>query len=183
MPTETVALAYDLGLRRFGENRAQELLSKAAVLPSDCEWHMIGAVQTNKVRSLAERVAVWHTLDRSALVAELARRAPGATVLCEVNVGGEAAKAGCAPDELDELVCEARAAGLDVRGLMCVPPVGDDPERHFAWLQAATHRLGLSELSMGMSGDLAAAVRCGATYVRIGTALFGPRRASDGARH
>ena len=183
MPVETVALAYELGLRRFGENRAQELLAKAPVLPDDAEWHMIGAVQTNKVRGLAAHVALWHTLDRRALAVEFARRVPGAPVLVEVNVGGEAAKAGCARDELDALVDEARGLGLGVQGLMCVPPADADPAAHFAWLQASAQRLGLRELSMGMSADLAAAVRHGATYVRVGTALFGSRRADDTARH
>lgn len=176
-------LAYDCGLRRFGENRAQELLVKAGVLPADVEWHMIGAVQTNKVRALATTVRLWHTLDRPALADELARRAPGARVLVEVNVGAEAAKAGCARADVDALVDCARTLGLDVCGLMCVPPMGEDPEPHFAWLQSAAERLALPELSMGMSGDVAAAVRCGATYVRIGTALFGPRRVGERARH
>ncbi len=182
-PAELVQIAYDCGLRVFGENRAQELEAKARRLPTDVEWHMIGPVQTNKVRRLAPIVSLWHSLDRHDLAVELARRAPGAPVLVEVNVGGESAKAGCSRADVDALVDDARALGLDVRGLMCVPPALDDPAPHFAWMQRTADRLGVTELSMGMSGDFATAIEHGATYVRIGTALFGPRPAPGAVRN
>lgn len=172
-----IRAAYAAGLRDFGENRAQELLAKRPELPADCRWHMIGPVQTNKVRALAGHVALWHTVDRDALVDALARRVPGAAVLVEVNVGDEPQKAGCARDALDALLDRARGVGLTVEGLMCVPPAAADPRPHFAWLQAAATRLGLAELSMGMSGDYESAVAEGATIVRIGTAVFGSRPA------
>ena len=175
-----VRAAYDAGQRDFGENRAQELVAKAPELPADCRWHMIGAVQTNKVRALTPRVALWHTLDRSSLAHELARRAPGAAVLVEVNVGGEPQKAGCAPDDVARLVTVARDAGLAVGGLMCIPPATGDPRVHFAWLRVAASRLGLTELSMGMSGDFELAVAEGATIVRVGTGVFGSRAGPDG---
>jgi pyridoxal phosphate enzyme (YggS family) len=171
----TVRAAYESGQRDFGENRAAELAAKAAVLPDDCRWHMIGPVQTNKVRLLVAGVALWHTVDRVALITELARRVPGAAVLIEVNVGGEPQKAGCAREEVAALVARARSAGLEVRGLMCIPPADGDPRPHFAWLRGEAHRLELDELSMGMSGDFEVAVEEGATLVRVGTALFGPR--------
>jgi PLP dependent protein len=176
VPVAGVRAAYDAGQRDFGENRAQELIAKARDLPSDIRWHMIGPVQTNKVRALASLVAVWHTVDR---VAELARRGVRAPVLVEVNVGDEPQKPGCSRDALDDLVAAVRDAGLALHGLMCVPPLGADPRPHFAWLRAAATRLGLAQLSMGMTADFEVAVAEGATAVRVGTAIFGTRR--DGA--
>jgi pyridoxal phosphate enzyme (YggS family) len=170
-----VRAAYDAGQRDFGENRAQELVAKASELPDDIRWHMIGPVQTNKVRSLARRVAWWHTVDRSALVAELARRDVTAPVLIEVNVGDEPQKAGCPRADVPALADSVRAAELSLRGLMCVPPVGSDPRPHFAWLRETAHRLGLDVLSMGMSSDFGLAIGEGATVVRVGTAIFGER--------
>ncbi len=170
-----VRAAYDAGQRDFGENRAQELLAKAAVLPDDVRWHMIGPVQTNKVRALARRVAWWHTIDREALVVELARRDVTAPVLIEVNVGDEPQKAGCRRDDVSGLAEAARAAGLSLRGLMCVPPLGVDPRPHFAWLRETAAALALDVLSMGMTSDYDAAIGEGATMVRVGTAIFGAR--------
>jgi pyridoxal phosphate enzyme (YggS family) len=170
-----VRAAYDAGQRDFGENRAQELAAKADALPDDVRWHMIGPVQTNKVRSLARRVAWWHTIDRPALVVELARRGVRTPVLIEVNVGGEPQKAGCRRDDVAGTANEVRAAGLALHGLMCVPPVGDDPRPHFAWLRATARDLGLDVLSMGMTSDFEVAIAEGATMVRIGTAIFGAR--------
>jgi hypothetical protein len=174
MPAGAVRLAHDAGLRVFGENRAQELLAKSAEI-AGCEWHMIGRVQTNKVRALARVVGMWHSVDRSVLVDELARRGVTAPVLLEVNVGDEPNKGGCARAELPRLLDQARDHGLAVRGLMAVPPIGADPRPHFAWLHEAADRHELPELSMGMSGDFEAAIECGATIVRVGTAIFGAR--------
>lgn len=176
------------GADGIGENYAQELLAKAA------EWgdaprppvHFVGRLQSNKVRALADVVDVWETVDRESLVDELARRAPGARILVQVNATGEGDKGGCAPEALDALVARARSAGLDVRGLMVVGPTSGDPadtRRAFAWVRAAAARLGLGELSMGMSGDLDAAVAEGTTCVRVGTALFGERPAASAPRN
>jgi pyridoxal phosphate enzyme (YggS family) len=174
VPAEIVGAARDLGVRVFGENRAQELIAKSDAV-ANCEWHMIGQVQTNKVRALAPRVAMWHSVDRGALVDELARRGVTAPVLLEVNVGNEPNKGGCAPAELDALLDQARNSGLSVVGLMAVPPLDGDPRPHFDWLREAAAARGLRELSMGMSADFEAAIECGATLVRVGSALFGSR--------
>ena len=174
-----VRAAHDAGLRDVGENYAQELVAKAAEvgeLPG-LRWHFLGALQRNKVRDLGPLVAVWQSVDRTEEASAIARAAPAARVLVQVNLSGEAQKAGCLFDELDSIVSAARADGLDVAGLMGVGPAGE-PEAarpHFAQLRAATEALGLAEVSMGMSADLEVAVQEGATMVRVGTALFGPR--------
>jgi pyridoxal phosphate enzyme (YggS family) len=161
----------------LGENRAQELLAKAPELEDGpgVTWHFIGPVQRNKVNALAPWVSWWHTVDRPALVAALGSRVPSAAVLLEVNLAGEPQKAGCAPDEVSRLADSARAAGLDVRGLMAIPPHPGDPRRWFAALADLAAREGLGELSMGMSEDYETAIEEGATMVRVGRVLFGPR--------
>jgi pyridoxal phosphate enzyme (YggS family) len=176
--TKTVDVArvqavVDAGVVDVGENRAQELVAKTAV--AGARWHFLGQLQRNKVRQLAPWVACWQSVDRAELGAEIARRAPGACVLVEVNVGEEPQKGGCAPGEVDALVDALRADGLDVAGLMTVPPHDGDPRRWFARLREQASRLGLRELSMGMTDDYEVAVEEGATIVRVGRALFGPR--------
>jgi hypothetical protein len=176
--TKTVDLgrvqqAVDAGVVDVGENRAQELLAKTAVLGA--RWHFLGQLQRNKVRQLAPWVACWQSVDRAELGTEIAKRAPGARVLVEVNVGEEPQKGGCAPAAVPALVDALRADGLDVAGLMTVPPHADDPRRWFARLREQAVALGLRELSMGMSDDFELAVEEGATMVRVGRALFGPR--------
>lgn len=191
---DVVREAYHLGLRAFGENRAQDLVAKASALVVDlndagtsvaqpCAWHMIGAVQRNKVALLGAHTTLWHTVDRVPLVDEIGRRAPGAAVLLEVNVGYEPAKAGCPPDSVRALHEHAVSAGLDVRGLMCIPPAFDEPRPHFEAMAKLAARESLTELSMGMSGDFDVAIDCGATIVRVGTAIFGPRPTPGGARN
>jgi len=185
-PVEAIREAWAAGQRHFGENYAQEWRAKADALADldGLTWHFIGGLQTNKVKYLAPRAAWVHTLDREELARELARRyaAAGATaqVLVEVNLGGETQKSGCAPERVDGLVALARGLpGLEVAGLMCIPPPGDDPRPHFARLRALRDRLGLRELSMGMSADWRVAVEEGATLVRLGTAIFGERPPRD----
>jgi PLP dependent protein len=181
--TDAVHAAVALGLVDIGENYAQELVRKAEDLAAEpavagaVRWHMIGAVQRNKVRLLAPHVALWQTVDRPEVGAEIARRAPGAAVLVQVNATAEAAKAGVAPPGVPALVDRLAGLGLDVRGLMTIGPTDlrIDPRPMFETVAALGARLGLIDLSMGMSGDLEAAVECGATIVRVGTALFGPR--------
>jgi pyridoxal phosphate enzyme (YggS family) len=189
-PAAAIRAAYAAGQRDFGENYAQEWRDKAAELADlhGLVWHFIGALQTNKARVLlpaepAAPAASWvHTVDRLALAEELskraARRGGAVRVLLEVNVAGEASKSGCAPDEVPALAARvAGLPGLELRGLMCIPPAEGDPRPHFAALRALRDRVdpALPDLSMGMSGDYLAAVEEGATLVRVGTAIFGPR--------
>lgn len=183
---DAVDAARAAGLDQIGENYAQELVAKHGQRPDPllC-WHMIGHVQSNKLRSLAPIVDLWQTVDRASLVDKLARRAPGAAVLVQVNVSGEESKSGVGPEGARALVDRARDAGLEVRGLMTIAEVGPasvvGPQ--FARLRALVDELALVECSMGMSGDLELAVAEGATIVRVGTALFGPRPGSAGLRH
>jgi len=176
--------ALDAGATDLGENRAQELLAKAPELaallgdsppPGRPTWHFIGRLQRNKVASLAPLVDLWQSVDRLELGQAIAGRAPGAAVLAEVNVADDPAKAGVAPDDAPALVDGLRSAGLSVDGLMAIPAAGRDPRPAFARLAALADRLGLAEVSMGMSDDFETAVEEGATIVRVGRAIFGPR--------
>lgn len=176
----TLAAALALGLRDLGENRAQELLAKAPLLAAEAHppvWHFVGQLQRNKVAALAPHVACWQSVDRPALGEAIARRSPGARVLVEVNLGDEPQKGGVAPAGAAALVDALVALGLDVAGLMTVAPLEGEPARWFATLRELGARLGLRELSMGMSGDYEDAVAEGATIVRVGTAIFGGRAA------
>jgi pyridoxal phosphate enzyme (YggS family) len=172
---EHIAEAVDAGQRVFGENRAQELVAHADALAPDVEWHFIGRLQRNKVRLVADRVSLWQSVDRRELVEEIGRHVPGARVLLQVNIGDEPQKGGCAPERTGALLDGAREAGLRVEGLMAVPPEGVDPRPFFARLRALAREFDVNELSMGMSGDFEAAVEEGATIVRVGSAIFGPR--------
>jgi pyridoxal phosphate enzyme (YggS family) len=182
VPVDLIAAAVAAGVTDLGENRAQELLGKAPAIAERepaARWHFLGALQRNKVRSLAPWVECWQSVDRPEVGDTIARHAPGARVLVEVNLAGEAQKAGCGPDDAAPLVDRLRAAGLAVDGLMTVPPHGDDPRRWFADLRELGGRLGLAELSMGMTDDFELAIAEGATIVRVGRALFGPRPGPD----
>jgi uncharacterized pyridoxal phosphate-containing UPF0001 family protein len=180
---DAVRTALDLGLVVVGENYAQELLAKAADLDAAPVagavpvWHFLGRLQRNKVRQLAPVVAVWESVDRPELVDELARRAPGAVVFVQANLSAEAQKGGAPLDEVPGLVARARDAGLDVEGLMGVAPAGEPEAARpgFRALVAMADRLGVSQRSIGMSADLEVAVQEGATLVRVGRDLFGPR--------
>ena len=167
------------GCRAIGENYAQELVVKAPVAAAaGLAVHFIGQLQTNKVRQLAGLVDVWETVDRPRLVAELARRAPGAHILVQVDTTGEAGKGGCPVADVPALVAAATDAGLVVDGLMTVGPTQGGPEAArpgFRTCRRLADDLGLVTCSMGMSGDLEVAVAEGATQVRVGTALFGTR--------
>ena len=177
---DAVHAALAVGLPAVGENYAQELLDKATALDGDGsspEWHFIGRLQSNKVRLLADRVSCWQSVDRPSLVDELASRAPGARVLVQVNASGEERKGGAAPGDTATLVARARDAGLDVVGLMTVGVLGDAGATAAAFdsVRTLADRLALPERSMGMTADLAEAVRAGTTMVRVGTGLFGDR--------
>jgi pyridoxal phosphate enzyme (YggS family) len=178
LPVDAVRAAAAAGLCDVGENYAQELLAKAAELGDEApRWHFLGRLQTNKVRQLAAHVALWQSVDRADLVREIAKRAPGAAVLVQVNLSGEPQKGGCAFDEVPFLVGLAGDEGLDVRGLMGVGPAGPPAASRpaFERLVGLADALELPVRSIGMSGDLEVAVAAGATMVRIGRDLFGPR--------
>ena len=175
VPPPVVQAAIDAGATDLGENRAQELLAKAPELTGRPAWHFIGRLQRNKVAALAPLISLWQSVDRLELGRTIAGRAPGAAVLAEVNVADDPAKAGVAPAEAPALVDGLREAGLAVEGLMTIPAAGRDPRPAFAALTALADRLGLGEVSMGMSDDFEAAVEEGATIVRVGRAIFGPR--------
>ena len=181
---DDVRAALDAGASDLGENRAQELLAKADALEPDRRprWHFIGRLQRNKVRALARHVALWESIDRAELAAEVGHRVPGAAVLVQVNIGEEPQKGGCEPDAAGALVDACRASGCRVEGLMTVPPATGDPRPVFARLRRMTDDLGLRECSMGMSGDFEIAIAEGATMVRVGTAIFGPRPGHADAR-
>ncbi|MCD9622485.1 YggS family pyridoxal phosphate-dependent enzyme [Rhabdothermincola salaria] len=178
---DAVEAALELGLTAVGENYAQELVAKVEALGTDRDpmprWHFLGRLQRNKVRLLAPHVGVWESVDRGPLVDEIAKRAPGAVVYVQVDLSGEPQKGGAAPAEVPGLVARARDAGLAVRGLMGVGPAGpaEAARPGFRMLVALADELGLVERSIGMTGDLEVAVAEGATEVRVGTALFGPR--------
>lgn len=181
-PAEVVAMAVAAGADAVGENYAQEIRAKEASLAdarrSGVEVHLIGSLQSNKVRMVVGRVDVVQTVDRASLVAELARRSPSQRVMVQVDATGETGKGGCPAPEVPALVEECRRLGLVVEGLMTVGPTsGDqvDTARAFATTRRLVDDLGLVECSMGMSGDLEIAVAEGTTMVRLGTALFGPR--------
>ena len=171
-PIEKIRQAMAAGHRIFGENYAQELRDKAAELP-DAEWHFVGALQSNKVKMLAGKVALVHTCDRPSLAKELSKRGLR-RVLLEVNIGREPQKAGILPDDAPALLGQIRDL-VQVDGLMCIPPAEGDPRPHFRALRELAEKLGVKELSMGMSADYETAIEEGATIVRVGTAIFGAR--------
>jgi pyridoxal phosphate enzyme (YggS family) len=178
VPVERLRDALRDGLTDLGENRAQELLAKAPELARDASpprWHFLGRVQRNKVKALADWIVCWQSVDREELGVEIARRAPGARVLVEVDIAGEPQKGGCLPEAAPGLVERLAALGLRVDGLMALPPQGDEPRPWFAAVRELAERIGVRELSMGMSDDYEVAVEEGATIVRVGRALFGPR--------
>lgn len=163
-----------------GENYAQEAVAKLAALGDDAaalRLHFIGHLQSNKVKLLAPHVALWQTVDRPSVVDAVARHAPGAAVLVQVNVSDEPQKGGCAPGDAAALVDAAAGRGLTVRGLMTVGRTGTPAEARpgFALLRSLCDRMGLPVCSMGMTDDLDIAVAEGATMVRVGSALFGMR--------
>lgn len=191
-PPRAIELAVEAGFANIGENYAQELIEKTtrvgftddrSDLVSAPTWHMIGGLQRNKVKKLAAVTAqpsvaglVLQTIDRTDLVVEVAKRMPAARVFIQVNTTSESQKSGCAVDEVPRLVEETRAAGLDLAGLMTIGPTdGSDPAPAFERLRDLVDHHGLAGASMGMSGDIEAAVAAGSTMIRVGSALFGAR--------
>jgi PLP dependent protein len=178
-PIEAVVRAFAAGQTSFAENYAQQLHEKADALP-EADWHFIGGLQTNKVKIVVGHAALVHTCDRANLAKELSKRAVARNVvqrmLIEVNIGREPQKEGAMPEEVEPLHALVRELpALRCDGLMCIPPADQDPRPHFRALRELGDRLGLRELSMGMSADFEVAVEEGATIVRVGTAIFGER--------
>jgi pyridoxal phosphate enzyme (YggS family) len=181
--TARIRPALESGHRVFGENRVQEAADKWPDLRAEfpgTALHLIGPLQTNKVRQALALFDVIETVDRPKLARELAReiektgRRPD--LFIEVNTGAEPQKAGVLPDEADAFIVQCRAEfDLPVKGLMCIPPVDEEPSLHFALLREIARRNGLAGLSMGMTADYKIAIAFGATHVRIGTAIFGER--------
>ena len=180
---ERIRAAIQAGQSVFGENRVQEAEGKwpavAAEFPG-LRLHLIGPLQSNKVKRAVLLFDAIETLDRPklarSLAEEMARAGRRPACLIEVNTGEEAQKSGVRPDELDGFVRVCRETyNLPIEGLMCIPPVDEEPSLHFALLGEMARRNGLKHLSMGMSADYETAVAFGATFVRIGTAIFGPR--------
>ncbi len=184
-PHERIEAVLEDGHRLFGENRVQEAAAKWPDFRDrfdGVELHLVGPLQTNKARQAMELFEAIHSLDRPKLANTLARlsdelgRCP--ELFIQVNTGEEPQKAGVVPDEADAFVAACRRLGLPVGGLMCIPPIDEEPSLHFALLAKIAARTGLKGLSMGMSVDFESAIAQGATHVRIGSAIFGERPAA-----
>ena len=181
-PNERVEAVLEEGHRVFGENRVQEAAGKWPEFRekfSDVDLHLIGPLQTNKARQAMELVNAIHSVDRPKLATTLARLAQELghcpELFIQVNTGEEEQKAGILPKDSDGFIQECRALALPIKGLMCIPPVDEEPSLYFALLAKIAERNGLSGLSMGMSGDFESAIALGATHVRVGSAIFGER--------
>ena len=183
VPAQVIQEAIDAGQRCFGENRVQEAQRKWPALKErhpGIELHLIGPLQSNKVHEAVGLFDVIETVDRPklarALAEEMARADRRPRLFVQVNTGEEPQKAGVPPSEAESFVALCRDTfGLTIDGLMCIPPFDEEPAMHFALLAKLAERIGVKALSMGMSGDFARAISFGATYVRIGTAIFGER--------
>ncbi|MDZ7714317.1 MAG: YggS family pyridoxal phosphate-dependent enzyme [Rhodovibrio sp.] len=184
-PENQVQAALDAGHLAFGENRVQEAQQRwgdrRAQVP-DLELHLVGALQSNKAADAVELFDAIHSVDREsvakALSKEIAKQGLRPELFVQINTGEEPQKAGVAPDDADAFIAWCRdELELPVIGLMCLPPVDEEPAPHFALLAKIAARNGLSQLSMGMSGDYETAVQLGATHVRVGSGLFGEREA------
>ena len=181
-PIERVRAVVEGGHRLFGENKVQEAAGKWPALREEfgeINVHLLGPLQTNKARQAMELFQAIHSVDRPKLATTLARlrdelgHCPD--LFIQINTGREEQKAGIAIEDADAFIAEVRALGLPLVGLMCIPPADEEPSLHFALLRKIAERNDLSELSMGMSGDFESAVAQGATYVRVGSAVFGDR--------
>ncbi len=183
VPAQVIEETIEAGQRCFGENRVQEADAKWAALKerhAGIELHLIGPLQSNKVREAVDLFDVIETVDRPklarALAEGMARADKHPRLFVQVNTGEEPQKAGVLPGEAESFVALCRDTfGLTVDGLMCIPPLDEEPAMHFALLAKLAERIGVKQLSMGMSGDFARAIAFGATHVRVGTAIFGAR--------
>ena len=181
-PEDRINAALAAGQRIFGENRVQEAQTRWSARRAsypDLELHLIGPLQTNKAKEAVTLFNWIHTLDRSKLARvlskEMKRQEKSLPILIQVNTGEEEQKSGVLPTDLPALLEESRQFGLDVRGLMCIPPIDEPSALHFAFLKKLAGECGLKELSMGMSSDYHKALALGATMIRVGSVFFGPR--------
>ena len=179
-PAAAIRPLIDEGQISFGENRVQEAEEKWPSLPREkVRLHLIGQLQSNKVREAVAMFDAIHSVDRPSLIEALAKAMDAADkrpdCFIQVNIGAEDQKGGCAIDDLPAILARARDAGLPVIGLMAVPPLDTEPAPYFALLAKLAKRHDLTGLSMGMSGDFETAIMLGATHIRVGTALFGDR--------
>lgn len=181
-PIERVTAALDEGHRVFGENRVQEAAGKWPDLRERYDGvsvHLLGPLQTNKVNQALDLFDAIQSVDRPKLARKLAdaiqSRGSAPMLFVQVNTGEEPQKAGILPADADAFIADCRAMDLPIAGLMAIPPVDEEPALHFALLRKIAERNDVAELSMGMSGDYETAVRMGATYIRVGSAIFGER--------
>lgn len=181
---ERIMEIYEQGHRDFGENRAQEMVAKAARLPEDIRWHFVGALQSNKARDVRPKTHLLHSMDRRSLAnAWLKGQGHPPPVLVQVNVGEESQKSGVSPEELPETIEWMTGMGLDIRGLMAIPPIperAEDSRPYFEMLRRLRDEVRsrapeVNELSMGMTDDFDVAIEEGASIIRVGRAIFGPR--------
>lgn len=191
-PIEMLTEAYECGCRHFGENKVQELTEKYEVMPKDIKWHMIGHLQRNKVKYIVDKVYLIHSVDSVKLAEEISKEAQKknvtVSVLIEVNVAGEESKFGIKPEEAEDVIRQiALLPGVAIKGLMTIAPYVDNPEdnrQYFAQLKQLSvdiskkniDNVNMSVLSMGMTGDYAVAIEEGATFIRVGTGIFGERQ-------
>ena len=181
-PEARVVAVLEEGHRIFGENKVQEAAGKWPAFREryeGVELHLIGPLQTNKAKQAMQIADAIHTLDRMKLATTIARHAQDLghcpSLFIQVNTGEEAQKSGVLPAEADAFIADVRKLDLPVQGLMCIPPVDEEPSLHFALLAKIAKRNGIASLSMGMSGDFERAIALGATHVRVGSAIFGER--------
>lgn len=191
-PIEMLEEAYECGCRHFGENKVQELVEKYEAMPKDVKWHMIGHLQRNKVKYIVDKVYLIHSVDSVKLAEEISKEARKkkvtVSILIEVNVAGEESKFGIRPEEAEEVIRQiALLPGIAVKGLMTIAPYVDNPEdnrQYFAQLKQLSvdiskkniDNVNMGVLSMGMTGDYAVAIEEGATFIRVGTGIFGERQ-------
>jgi hypothetical protein len=183
-PASDIEAVYAMGHRDFGENRAQEMAEKASRLPDDIRWHFVGGLQANKARLVRPMTHLLHSMDRESLAAAWAKGSGlPPPVLLQVNTGREPQKSGVMPEQARDTLERIVELGLEVRGLMAIPPISDDPQAqraHFALLRDLRDDLsrdhpGIEELSMGMTDDFEVAVEEGSSIIRVGRAIFGER--------
>ena len=190
-PVSMVEEVYETGIRDFGENKVQEMCDKIEVLPKDIRWHMIGHLQTNKVKYLMDKAYLIHSVDSLKLANEIEKQASKCNktvdILIEVNIAGEESKFGLAKEEVLALVCDiAKLSHLRIKGLMTIAPYVEDPEDNRLYFRQINQlsvdinnqnidNVSMDILSMGMSGDYSVAIEEGATMVRVGTSIFGER--------
>ncbi len=191
-PVEMITEAYEAGIRDFGENRVQELMEKYDKCPRDIRWHLIGHLQTNKVKYIVDKVCMIHSVDSYKLAEEISKQAVkknvNVDILVEVNIGDETTKYGVSCENCEELVVKIISLpNIYVKGLMCVAPIALNSEENRKFFkklcklgvdikQKMSNNTLVGELSMGMTGDYVVAIEEGATYVRVGTGIFGERK-------